>query len=277
MPNNTFMHLFLIVIFSAFTAFPSFATNLDKSRYMQGMGNIDYFPLPKGKQNYHIYVRQPEAQNDTQKLTTVYLLDGGITFPLLSSYYHLLKVVQDLPNIIIVGISYGSDDWQQGNNRGHDFSLASKERDYWGGAPQFARYLQQELIPYIESHYPAEPNRRVLWGNSLGGQFGIYMAMHHPDTFQSIALNNPALHTNTEMFLEHSTLAKAKRPTQLLITRADNDAEQFKTALQRWLDYWHKQPQNNWQLTLNPVTQHNHMSSIPTSFRFWLNSLPVEP
>ena len=87
--------------------------------------------------SYHLVVRAPQTTEKTKNETypVVYLLDAGITFPMLASYYHLLNLLGELPDVIIVGISYGTDDWRKGNNRSVDFTASSKERDHWGGAP----------------------------------------------------------------------------------------------------------------------------------------------
>ncbi len=51
-------------------------------------------------------------------------------------------------------------------------------------APDFLRFLKNELIPFIESTYQADPADRCLAGYSWGGQFSIYSLFHEPELFQ---------------------------------------------------------------------------------------------
>ena len=76
----------------------------------------------------------------------VYLLDGGVTFPLLSAYYHYLLIGEELPELILVGISYGSDRFAEGNYRASDFTAPADDREWWGGAPRFQAMLEGELL-----------------------------------------------------------------------------------------------------------------------------------
>jgi len=48
-----------------------------------------------------------------------------------------------------------------------------------GGAEAFTTFLEKELIPYVESHYPTAPHR-MLVGHSFGGLFTINALINHP-------------------------------------------------------------------------------------------------
>ena len=101
---------------------------------LQGLGDTRYHQFESETLGHalHIYVRVPESSNQSpdQRYPTVYLLDGGINFPLLSSYYHYLRIGGEVPEMILVGISYGSDTFKGGNFRSSDFTAPSKEREW---------------------------------------------------------------------------------------------------------------------------------------------------
>lgn len=227
--------------------------------------------------DYHIFVQVPETEV-YEKLPVVYLLDGGNLFPMLTPYAKYLNIPDELPPMILVGISYGTQDWRKGNMRSRDYTLPAKERDHYGGAENFHQFLQQELIPLIEKTYPANPDKRFLMGHSIGGQFALYTTMYQPGTFSGLIASNPAIHHNTEAFLKPVPPATAM--TQLFIMQADNDDEQFKKPRKQWLDHWQKQPRH-WQQKVMTISGHNHMSSVPAAFRYgmkWLleNNEPTE-
>jgi S-formylglutathione hydrolase FrmB len=52
---------------------------------------------------------------------------------------------------------------------------------------QFETYVSQELVAYIDSHYPTYPNRymRAITGLSMGGHGALFLAFRHPDVFWS--------------------------------------------------------------------------------------------
>ncbi|MFP4324197.1 MAG: alpha/beta hydrolase [Anaerolineales bacterium] len=48
-------------------------------------------------------------------------------------------------------------------------------------------YLLQDVIPFVEAHYPADPAARGVLGHSSGGYGAIVQAMRHPEIFQAVA------------------------------------------------------------------------------------------
>lgn len=59
-----------------------------------------------------------------------------------------------------------------------------------GKASQFARFLQEELIPKVEVKYTTN-GRKILVGESLGGLFGGYVLIHQPSVFTDYLLIDP--------------------------------------------------------------------------------------
>jgi predicted alpha/beta superfamily hydrolase len=110
---------------------------------LTGFQNSQYhlFHSDSINHDYHIYVNPPASYDADKKYPTVYLLDGGITFPLLAGYYRYLNLAEELPAMIVVGISYGTHDYKKGNRRSTDFTAPAKDRDYYGGAGQFSKML----------------------------------------------------------------------------------------------------------------------------------------
>lgn len=137
------------------------------STFMQGLGDSRYKQIDSESvgRSYHIYIKLPDGYGESsEKYPTVYLLDGGALFPLLSAYYQYLNFGGEVPDAIIVGISYGTADPRKGNYRSTDYTAKSKEREYYGGAVKFQQFLSDELIPYIESTYRSRADRRVIFG-----------------------------------------------------------------------------------------------------------------
>lgn len=239
-------------------------------KFLHSIGGTEYQEINYQNldQTYHIYVLTPEIIEPNQKYPTVYLLDGGITYPLLSSYYKYLRLGDEVPEMIIVGISYGTNDWRKGNARSRDFTTKSEERSFWGGAPDFMEFLSSELFPLIESTYPSDATHRIVFGQSLGGQFVLYAALSNPGLFWGHIASNPALHRNLDFFLESTTGSNTNnnRP-RLFVSSGSQDDLRFREPALKWIKFWNEQKNTPWVLKTTTLEGHNHFSAGPEAFR----------
>jgi predicted alpha/beta superfamily hydrolase len=102
-----------------------------------------------------------------------------------------------------------------------------------------------------------------LFGQSIGGQFVLYEATHGSNNFWGHIASNPAIHRNTQYYLELDN--KANSQTKLFISSAQNDDDQFKKPLKKWLKHW--KSFKKWQLKVFKLKDHNHFSAAPQAFR----------
>ena len=187
---------------------------------------------------------------------------------ILTGYSHYLQFGEEIPEIIIVGISYGTNDWQQGNARSEDYTVPSAERPFWGGAPQFHSVLRNEIIPCVESNFASDPSRRILFGHSIGGQFVLYSALNHPGYFWGHIASNPALHRNLEYFMPDKwNSIEQVQVSSLFVGIAENDEQRFRKPAMEWVRAWRQQSRLPWFLKQMTMDAHNHMSSVPAAFR----------
>ena len=242
------------------------------SRYLQGLGDTHYFALESDVvgRGYHIYVMLPAGYADSPETNypTVYLLDGGNLFPMLVPYYGYLNFAGEVPDAIIVGISYGSDTFEGGNLRSTDYTAPSDEREFWGGAGNFQRFLETELIPEVERRFRSRPDRRIVFGQSLGGQFVLYTALTDPDLFWGHIASNPALHRNLDFFLdEHWDRNAEPTVSRLFVGSASGDDPIFRMPALEWIRHWSEVDNLPWQLETMTLNGHSHFSAPPAAFR----------
>ncbi len=259
----------IVLLFFLFLMQASFAGEPDFIA-LQGLGETRYHrvELNRLEQTYHIYVRLPEEYKKDEKYPTVYLLDGGITYPILAGYYHYLRLGEELPVAIIVGISYGTDDWNNGNMRGRDFTAKSEERSHWGGAGEFLKVLREEIFPLIENRYAANPDKRIIFGQSLGGQFVLYAALTSPNLFWGYIASNPALHRNLDFFLQtHGVNSEKNHLPKLFVSSGSEDDPRFRKPALTWIKHWQKQPKPTWSLKTMTLEDQTHFSAAPAAFR----------
>jgi predicted alpha/beta superfamily hydrolase len=243
---------------------------------MQGLGDTrqHVFTSEFLGRDYHVLVGLPDSyrENEDRSYPVVFILDGGLLFPMLQPYTGYLRAGGEIPELILVGISYGTDDWREGNNRSHDFTANADDQLDWGGAGDFQEFLATELIPFVEKNYRSRPDRRIVFGQSLGAQFVLYTAQTKPDLFWGHIASNPALHRNLEFFIQPRDV-EPSTTSRLYVASASNDAPAFRASALRWMDYWIGRPDKPWELRFETLKGHNHFSAPPVSFRnglIWL-------
>ncbi len=234
---------------------------------LQSLGETSYHKLYDEEldQDYHIFIRSPEIAVAGKQYPVVYLLDGGITFPLLGAYYRYLFLEEELPELVIVGISYGTNDWKKGNNRSRDYTAPAASRSFWGGADKFKTFLNTKLFPFIEMNYAVDKSQRIIFGQSIGGQFVLYAAQTSPDMFKGYIASNPALHRNLDFFLQ----SKSDQVTQskLFVSSAGDDDSRFRGPALKWMEHWNSEEQRPWDLNTVTLDSVGHFSAAPQAFR----------
>lgn len=255
--KTTVAALFSILLWQSY----SFAETKLQSSYESSQHQLTSKIL---KRDFYLFVEGPSSQEKGKRYPTIYVLDGGMAFPMLAGYYRYLRLQDAVPEAFIVGIAYPGETFAQGNYRSTDYTAPSSDRDYWGGADKFQQVLKDEIFPLIENHYPADSDRRVLFGQSIGGQFVLYTAMTQPDLFSGYIASNPALHRNLETFKRPLKLGKAT----LFVTSAGQDDERFRKPALAWMSYIQSLDEKLQEprLKTTSIPGHGHFSVAPEAF-----------
>ena len=94
-----------------------------------------------------------------------------------------------------------------------------------GGGGRFLQFIQQELVPHIDSSFRTQPYR-VLAAHSLGGLFGLYAFQQAPGLFNATILMSPAFYGgNNQIFTAFTPFLKSHPAlkSKLFITIGDED------------------------------------------------------
>ena len=140
----------------------------------------------------------------------IYVFDGDANFSTVASMARQLSVRNGnsvLPEAIVVGV--------MNNDRTRDFTPYPSP--FWvypgpsplentGGGERFAGYLQNELIPHIDSQYSTAPYR-VLIGHSLGGLATVNMLINHTRLFNAYVIIDPSLWYDNQGLLRQAQKA----------------------------------------------------------------------
>lgn len=214
---------------------------------------------------FDIYVRYPDGYADTtQTYPTVYVTDGDSLFPVLATNHLFLTYDEGLPEAIVVGIAYGGFD-PSVNRRNIDFQ-APGEGVETSGVEAFQRFLRTELIPQIESRYRADPERRVLFGQSRGGAFVLYSAVTDPDLFWGRIASNPSMTPGMEALLEPAAPAQ-RDDLVLVVTSGTRDRADLQDEAAQWLAKWEGRADKPWALHGVRIEGATHSASATDAYR----------
>lgn len=161
--------------------------------------NAEYylFNSQEAQDTFHVYIKTPESYDTTKTdYPVLYVLDGDIVFPIASGMMQYLLYGEYVPEMIIVGIGYGTlDESPEGQNRrSRDYSPTQRKgRPNTGKAKQFLSFLTNELIPFVDKNFKSDKINRTLHGHSMGGLFTTYALLNSKNIFNRYIISSPYL------------------------------------------------------------------------------------
>ncbi|MCF8368875.1 MAG: hypothetical protein K9G76_07510 [Bacteroidales bacterium] len=144
-----------------------------------------------------VYLPQSYGFTD-QSYPVLYLLDGDYHFHHASGIVQYLSALGLIPEIIVIGVV--------NVNRTRDFSPTQVSGlAETGGAPKFLKFMEKELIPFVDRNYRTLPYK-ILVGHSFGGTFATYSLLTSPDLFNAYISISPFI-----MYDDNDMVKKAKK------------------------------------------------------------------
>ncbi len=174
-------------------------------------------------QEYELDILLPGGyKNSNKKYPVLYLMDSQWDFPLAKSLYGQHYFDGFIPEMIIVGITWGGVNPNPDSLRARDYTPTNEKRlPQSGGAEKFLSFIQSELFPFIQSKYKTDTTDRILMGCSLGGLFAIYTLFTHPNMFKSYIAASPAYGWDGEVLYKYEKAyfeRKSTLPAKLYMT-----------------------------------------------------------
>ena len=202
--KSTISSLIFFCVMSSFaTAEPYQIANSEVRQLTSKSNGVDYslyISLPKGYEKGKI------------DYPVVFTLDADYSFALAHNIVEHLSDRNNLPKMIVVGIGYpgkGLDAIGYRLNRTRDYTptyvatggYGPQFQKHSGGASQFTKFIDQELIPFMVETYGAGKNDRTIVGHSFGGLFASYVLQTRADLFQRYIIVSPSLwYDNNKLF-----------------------------------------------------------------------------
>ena len=157
----------------------------------------------QNERNYELYIELPEdyAKNENKTYPVLYYTDAMWHLEMLSGASEYL-----LEDVILVGISWqidGNEDLKKERgvhvSRFRDYSISKhsnpeiQKKYQLGQANQHLDFIRNDVIQYVDNTYRTDPNSRTYFGYSLSGEFGAYILLTQPDTFNNYILGSPTI------------------------------------------------------------------------------------
>ncbi|KXF77519.1 hypothetical protein ATN84_09115 [Paramesorhizobium deserti] len=214
------MHLFDVAIAAfAFSLFASGAAEAKRVKWSDcdpgGIQSLSV-PDPVSGRSYNVEISLPSGYDHdaSTRYPIIYLADGDRgTRPVACQIRELYEKGTLAEEPVLVGLSYA---------KGENLDV-SRKRDYtpvprkpgdtaYGGAEAYQRYLRRTVIPFVESRYRANPDRRIYLGHSYGGLLGARILLTEPDLFHTYILGSPSIwFANHAILRFEADYAKANR------------------------------------------------------------------
>lgn len=181
----------LLVMLLGITAH-AFAQQTHKQFVLNNTEIIPIYSKITGR-DHELVVVYPSSYktNPAKKYPVLYYLDAYWDTPLLVSTYGNLIYDNQVPEFIMVGLSYPSSA-DYGKERRIDYTFTAVDEKS-GKANLFLDFIQKEVAPLIEGQYRGEKTDRVIAGNSLGGLLTLTAAYQAPGFFSGYIALSPAV------------------------------------------------------------------------------------
>jgi predicted alpha/beta superfamily hydrolase len=179
-------------------------TNAQSSGYLTCIGVTDSLYSNVLGESRDIYIQIPDNYHDNiiKQYPVAYILDGEVFLPTVNNVLNFYSG-GFMPEMVLVGIS-------NANHRTRDLTTSKITTNYGmpyneenGEAINFLKFIEEELIPYVESQYRVT-NYKTLIGHSYGGLFTVYTLLNRPNLFSNYIAIDPSLDWDNQRLLNEA-------------------------------------------------------------------------
>ncbi|HLA11920.1 MAG TPA: alpha/beta hydrolase-fold protein [Pyrinomonadaceae bacterium] len=228
-----------------------------------------------------VFVRTPpEYKKSSNDYPVLYLLDGDVHFLHTAGTIEFLARNMRMPEMIVVGIPHVDRNHDLTPTRGSIPRMEGKTEFFptSGGGPGFLKFIEDELIPFIEVHYRTE-SLRILAGHSFGGLFAVYTLLTRPALFDGYIAVSPSLQWDNQVLLKQAkeVFSQGRRGHNRLYLALGNEPGPILPAFDLFIKLLadHKPNGLVWQTLRLPEEDHgsvvlrSHYSALKWHFADW--------
>jgi len=223
-----------------------------------------------------ILVRTPVGY-ETNKVSypVLYMTDGDAHMGHTASTIEFLTQNGRISDLILVGVT-NTDRTRDLTPVKSSNKNAAGELQFptSGGADNFLKFFETELIPEIEKEYRVQPYR-ILAGHSLGGLFAIHAMITKPGLFNSYVAVSPSLQweNNEEMKRVENFLKNQKESKVTLFASIGNEPGPIGDAFDNLKDLLSKSNIKGFEWQAERMADEDHGSVVLRSHYFGLRKV----
>ena len=149
----------------------------------------------------------------------------------------------------MVGFSYPGEDANYGALRARDLTptKVGADNSITGDGPKFLQFIEETVIPYIESNYRVKKDERAISGSSLGGLFTLYAMYEKPDLFKRFISISPAVDWDDRYLFKLDDRYEEENdsfPVRLFLSQGGNEYGRFRQPI---VEFQQKLAQRNYK------------------------------
>lgn len=154
---------------------------------------------PNGRR-YRLAVSRPRTPPPRAGFASIVVLDGDRHFQAVASAAEALSLRSEKTGVeplAVIGVFHDEEEGAIEDARARDFTSTACPEPGWsrphGSAADFRRFLVDQVLPGVAEVAPLDPDRRTLFGHSLGGLFVLETLETEPWLFSRWVSVSPSL------------------------------------------------------------------------------------
>jgi uncharacterized protein len=205
-----------------------------------GGSELRELPRTEHGRHYQLHIGLPASyhQEPNRHYPVVYVTDGYWDFQKITGIHGSLVYDRVAPEFITVGLGYVGENLDYGYLRRWELSpVPFGDPKESGRAADFLQTISNQIIPFVEREYRADPSQRVLAGASMGGLFTLFSMYTQPELFQGYIAVTPAVVIGNNWLLDYEAKFAASGrplPVRLHVTVGSNESPGFIGGILRY-------------------------------------------
>jgi predicted alpha/beta superfamily hydrolase len=206
----------------------------------------------RNQRDFIVYLPPGYHEQPQRRFPVLYMHDGQNLFDGATSFvpgmdWHVGHTADDfiltgaVQPLIIVGI------YNVGKVRIHEYTPTKAPRLGGGRADRYAKFLIQEVMPFVQQQYRVLPDPRVtgMGGSSLGGLLSLYLGLKHSQIFGRLAALSPSVWWNQRVILRFAAAAPVEPRPRVWLDIGTNEGPRIVQEVEQFRDIL---LQKGWQL-----------------------------
>lgn len=217
----------------------------------------------------------PDYPKPGHKYPVIYQLDAEFVLGMIVPMVFFLSAEQWIPDCIIVGVGHDVqtvDEWLKA--REIDFLPETPDSTSPHRASDFLSFIQNELIPMVETTYPTDPTDRCLAGYSWGGVFSVYALLHEPDLFHRYLIGSAWGESFLPLYLAYEEQLAEKRnslPVHIFFSVCSLEDDFMRFG--RFLEAFKRRNFTGLRMDTMVIEGEKHSSGVPFAFSYGFKAL----